>query len=541
MYGTAVLKIPRGYEVIKKTQTAKINRVVDLLMSETPSGYSEAVNNHNGTATLIYSVVRCPYCGRETPVRNTSAAMDKDAIDEWASEQFSLISAGNPRLTLTHNLRRRATFRCDCCGRESSENETYHSITASGTGGKIKISRKIHDIKELLDICAADNLSLSLPFIYYETLVFNLKKGRTYIQIEDAEKNPVWVRDVTENPESIANGVICNLISSNDALKREIKRRFEETAAFNPEQITLESLILAARFIGYDSGFYRTIPFLVGTYKLYPGFKGIADKMHFAAKIPALYKHLNLPMNKRTRKIIFTNPGLMFYHNEIIKLRRAVNNIDYFNRILSLDNVYMILAKLNCYPAIYDFLADAFRYGHGSVVMKQITQYFQAPAQYALRYAAMSERMRALERKQDGWLRKCNTYECTYGYEYSCTDDMPSLPSFIRFPPDADIPDCEIDGYKFSWLMTTNDYTHAGREMHNCLATVDYPVVAVKSNGKYVAAISFDTPKKIADARMCRNRSVRHNVPLCIAIQKWCERYNIEWDEDNYDDTDYDF
>ena len=74
--------------------------------------------------------------------------------------------------------------------------------------------------------------------------------------------------------------------------------------------------------------------------------------------------------------MIFTNPGLLFYYYEIKRLYEAINNIDYFNRLLSLDHIYFILAKINCYPGICDFIREAFKYESGTVVIKQIENNF---------------------------------------------------------------------------------------------------------------------------------------------------------------------
>ena len=131
------------------------------------------------------------------------------------------------------------------------------------------------------------------------------------------------------------------------------------------------------------------------------------------------------------------------------------------------------------------------------------------------------------------WNANEKTVECAYG------DDSSILPSLIRFKPWDEISDCVIDEYRFEWLITSSDYQKAGQIMHNCLGSTYQPTVAIKSNGVYIAAISFDVLnyKNITQAFMCGNQPIINDTPLCIAIQKWCERYDIEWPDDEYEDV----
>ena len=95
--------------------------------------------------------------------------------------------------------------------------------------------------------------------------------------------------------------------------------------------------------------------------------------------------------------------------------------------------------------------------------------------------------------------------------------------------------------YRFEWLVTSSDYEKAGQKMHNCLASTYQPVIVIKSNSNYIAAIAFDilNYERITQAFMCNNRPVYNSVPLCEAIRKWCKRYNVEWKE--REDEDYAF
>lgn len=523
------LRIPAGYEISEKNQTLKIRKALDLLLSGKQSEYSKAINNYNGTATLFYPVIKCPYCSGELPVKHTGREpLSRDIIAQWGSGQLDLFEQGNAELVINNKFFAHETIYCPCCKRESKKAEIYYNITISKKRGKIKVSCMFNNIRELMNADWAEKIELEAPYIYYENTVFNLHNGHTHIQITDKDENIICVKDITENPGCIKNGLVYNLILFSQRLRKELKKVFKSSMEFvlQSQDITFEKLVSAVRFIGYPQSFYSAIPFCVGTYRLFPGFKYIAKRLHFAKKVPLLYDRVKLPSNKATRRIIFSEPGLMFYCDEINRLCGAVNNIDYFNKILSMGHIYFILAKINCYPVICEFIAEAFKYENSSVVMNFITNNFSGLTVYAVRYMAMKDAVKKMERNRKKWLRTC--------VEYTYEEGSEILPSLVRCVHGDEIVDCEIDGYKFEWLVTSADYEIAGQKMNNCLASVYTPVIVIKSKSVYVAAIALDMMKheRITEALMCYNCTVYSNASLCTVIRKWCKRFNIKWNED---------
>ncbi len=525
---TINLQITTGYEVLEKTQTIKMRKALDLLLSGKQSEYLKAINNYNGTATLFYSVIKCPYCSGELPIKHGSnKKISSDRIIQWGSGQMTLLEDENSNLLINESSFANKTNYCPCCKKESEKANRYYDINITEKRGKITISCLLDSIDGLLNTNWSKRIELKAPFIYYETIVFNLHSGHTYVMIANPKGDIVCIRDITENPDFIKNGILYNLILASQKLRKELKRVFKGSAAFtfHSRLITLENLGVATRFVGYNKKFYDSIPFGVGTYKIFPGFKSIAKKLHLAKNIPDLYKQLKLPENKVARRIVFSNPGLMFYHREIKRLYSAVNNVDYFNSILLLDHICFILASINCYPVIGDFIQEAFRYETGSVVMTQIADHFYSLSVYGIRYMSMKDEVRKMERGRKSWLslRAGDAYG-----DYSSV-----LPSLIRFESLSEMPNCKIDGYSFEWLITSSDYQKAGQVMHNYLESTYQPTIVIKSNGTYIAAISFDvlSCNKITQAIMGNNRPVSNSVPLCEAIQKWCKKYDIEWPE----------
>ena len=403
----------------------------------------------------------------------------------------------------------------------------YYEIKINRNRSKIRISCMFESMKELLRSDWIKKIKLEMPFVYYEVVVFNLYNGHTYMQIEDGMGKIACVRDVTQNPGCTQNGVIYSLIKNKLILKKEIKNVFESenVFCFSLQEITFESLVVATRFLGYNREFYYTIPFCVDEYKIFPGFEDVAKRMHLAKKNPALYQQLQLPTNKTTRRIIFEHPGLMFYYREINCLYEVINNIDYFNKILSHTQIYFMLADMNRYPAIIAFTNESLKYSDKKIVVDCLIKNFCNFASYAVKYMGMSEIGRKNERSRKKWLQTCD------GIMYA--ENANCLPSVVKHFPCESISNCIIDGFEFEWLVSSKDYENAGKIMKNCLGYTDEPVVAVKINGDYYAAIGLllAPHREITEALLCDNLPIRKNSLLHRAIQKWCKMHSVKWED----------
>lgn len=201
---TINLQLPSGYEILEKTQTLKTSKALDLLLSGKQSEFSKATNNYNGTITLFYSVIKCPYCGNELPVKNANKeALSRDVIAQWSSGQLTLFEQENPDLIISNRVFVDKIIYCPCCKKESKKAENYYDVAISKKRGKIKVSYLFSDIKEIINIGWAETLELKAPFIYYETTVFNLYNGHTYIQIENQDRNAICTRDNTKVVQKI--------------------------------------------------------------------------------------------------------------------------------------------------------------------------------------------------------------------------------------------------------------------------------------------------------------------------------------------------
>lgn len=103
---------------------------------------------------------------------------------------------------------------------------------------------------------------------------------------------------------------------------------------------------------------------------------------------------------KSIRKIILSNPAFLFYENECAALSEIFVNVNLFRSVLCMPDIFTVLGRLNENRGILDFLRD-YAAMKGEIALKRemlsSAFYFN---EYAFCYGGMSDRARALERKQ---------------------------------------------------------------------------------------------------------------------------------------------
>ena len=72
--------------------------------------------------------------------------------------------------------------------------------------------------------------------------------------------------------------------------------------------------------------------------------------------IPALYGRIGLPAVKSVRRIVYEEPALMFYANELKLLNKVFPDVNYFRRIITCDAAYRILASLVRFGKAVEYL-----------------------------------------------------------------------------------------------------------------------------------------------------------------------------------------
>lgn len=132
------LEINTGYEIINKKQTVKMRKALNLLLSGEQAKYTSATNNYDGSATLSYSTIRCPFCSSESPVKQiTAKSIDRDKIIQWSAYQLNLLEPENPELIIRKNPFFKDIFNCPSCKKESKKDDKHYNITICKNKGKI--------------------------------------------------------------------------------------------------------------------------------------------------------------------------------------------------------------------------------------------------------------------------------------------------------------------------------------------------------------------------------------------------------------------
>ncbi len=134
-------------------------------------------------------------------------------------------------------------------------------ITVDSCRRKIKLTLKLR-LNDLLAIeWLGKCISVDSPNIY-ETVIFNLKKGRVYVSVQDEKKGKRYaVKDISNaNADKWESDPIIHLINGNRTVRFELERRFTDICKspfpFPRDKLTMKKFILAARFIGYDADFF---------------------------------------------------------------------------------------------------------------------------------------------------------------------------------------------------------------------------------------------------------------------------------------------
>ena len=497
-------------------------------------------------AALIYKCAICPHCGKRRLLKvipSRDGYPSRARLETWATGQTSLFEeCGEDSFEIPSDVILPGVLVCKNCGKMSERGEEVGSVEISMHRGKISITYPFENIFELLENADYSVITLCAPFIYNQTVTFNLHNGHTVFSISDSEGEDIYKRDITTcDDELFLNNGLPEIICLPN-VRRAIRERFGKFGGFSFEEqsANFRTFVLAARFVGYPQDFYKKIPFLCESIELHPSFRKAARYMQNANRLPRVYEKMKLPGAKSVRREIFRDPALMFYARELKGLYGAIDNIDVFCKIFAKPSLYRVLASISCYPAVIDFVRDLGKAGMMNKIVRGLVcseHHLNSFIHNAICYAAMSGYAKSVFLQ-----RALNPFVCESNYFSEF------LPSHPVHNPDKTISVGHFYGFDFEWLITTADYLEAGREMDNCLATYGRPAIVIKKDNKYVAALSIDRPRLIGDARLCKNISISRDKDVESAVEKWAKKnhmvlrkrgYEDEFDFDLFEDEEY--
>ena len=521
-----------GFRIETREITVDSDRAQDILTAEEQQKTSYAVRNDNDV-TITKHVIVCSYCGEETPAyadcishsKKSFKSKTRDEIDLWATRQMSLF--GEPPQTISFNdpIGRMDRFTCPHCSTKLVADERkYHVIIRSGRR-KIKILRELNNFEDYFAVSWIKDFQTT-DFDLYEAITFNLRNGHTSVSLENSTGEKLAVRDISNDDVSnMSEGPVFKLVQFYEPVYREIKRFFSKhwsgAFPFMFREMDAEKYILLTKFIGYDREFYIALPFSNAGNGIDKSFAEIAKRLHNANDVPALFKASNLPNIKTIRKIIFTNPALLFYLKELEIFCQIFNDPNFFRTFLGSREVYKALSTLHKYPRMADYYTEL----AAAIGQKALCNYLSNGNDfvysYALEYLLLSDYEKRIARKK--W-----TSSFFFKEDYREIRKLGNTFS-VPIPPrnnGIDELECRIDGYSFVRLRNSKEYITAGKELQNCLGVwerFDTDVYVISKAGKYVAAVEI-SDDVITQAYTYQNGEIREDHELFSAFCTWKEQ-----------------
>lgn len=529
------------------TERFDISKAGELLSTRRQKKYTYALRDENH-AKLVRHVWHCPRCGERTPAYaqyfqkglDKYELVSKVKIAEWATLQLSLFELPETSMYFNSPIGNSAR-RCPHCGKESTPSNRKWAVTYRQDKNHLTISTEITDIRALFSLKWMSDSWISITFPLYETVVFNFRKGTTYLKLHDANGITYTVSDITQKPETWCNGPLYDIFTSNRVNQRMLKRmfleRFGSTLPFSAQELTPNKYVLLTRFIGYSRSFYNAIPFTENTGRIDGAFKRVAKKLHCAEDLPALYEEYMLPKAKSIRKIFFENPGLFFYISECQELWILIQDINLYRRLLQSESNYDILLQLHLYPGVLDYYRDYIKVKGVKLFIANLEKRLTSMNVEAVTYSSMNKHSKRMEQKR--WKNGKLKNRCVELDEYGEEEDYitTGLPQPVRYsipmhPVGENITPCVIDGFYFSWLYSMNDYISAGHKLKNCLKRWErwqQPVVAIYKDNEIVGAIEVNVERlRVVQVHTKRNGDIKSDELLNHAFEKWKRQYNLE-------------
>ena len=491
--------------------------------------YNSATRHNDYSVTLTSTDVVCPYCNCSSPVKadNEISKCQLETMEKWANPQLSFWAQEKVRKELFFFEPDFNYFSCPHCGKQSYDKNRMSILYLTEKENKVTIRCEITELNTLLNMSYLDKAELSLEFPLYEQIEFDFTSGNTYIRLMTESDKVLYEEEITNIGYAFTENTLINQFLKYDAVRNMILESFRTVTntdiPINPEKLLLSDFIFFSRFIGYDENFYNSIPYNKETLIIDDSFDNL-QKLHTKeAAINYLYS-FPFAKYKSIRKLVFEQPGMLFYLPECAVLYDAVRNVDIFKNILDSRYIFVILVMLHQCPISAEFFSDYCRIKSAGSLLKIIscTNYSWYDLKcYITNYCLMSFHSKSLEQK------KWNDKSYRHYINETLRSDY-SLPITMKSTKNTEHVIC---GFTFRMLKNTCGCLKVGRELHNCIVdweSYDSNIVVVSKSGKTVAAIEIDEDR-IIQAHTYRNGDIREVEELPEAIRIWKEKSGIHY------------
>jgi len=536
---------PLGWKVESVIEKMHVCKAEEILSTKKQRRYTLAVRR-DLQAELTKHIWKCPYCGERIPAypeyfhndtRNYEP-VKRAMIADWATLQLSLFDDySNNSIGLNVPLAN-GERQCPRCGKKSMPSNKVQTITFTTDKHHLIISTEVRELNDIFSLRWLSNSWLNITFPLYETVVFNFKKGTTYLKLHDTSGKIFAISDVTQRPEAWNNGAVYEAITKNRINQRTVKRFFIDffgsSLPFPNQELSPEKYVLMTRFMRYPRSFYSAIPFVEGSWQIDSSFKKAARCLHCAENVPRFYNKSMLPKAKSIKRIFYEEPGLLFYRAECQLLWEVVQDVNLYRRIIQSDRKYEILSQMHMYPGVIDYYRDYIAVKGAKLFINALEKRLDETNCDAVVYASLNSRAKRAE--QERWKNKSKK-KAVDPDEDDEDFRMFGLPRSMKYSVPMNtgcnsIKECSIDGYYFTWLYSMNDYIAAGQELKNCLRRWERwqrPVIGIYKGPSVVGAVEVDVDKKrVIQAHTKRNGDIKSDESLNNAFEKWKKRYGLK-------------
>lgn len=546
MINTTTVAFPLGYTISPISKTIDVTDIGNYLSAKKQRKYSSAIRSDQ-LVELTRHIWICPYCGEHIPAYpeyfnkpGTFKSIPKAELENWANLQLSFFDAPHVPLYLNEHITG-GSWRCPRCDRESSPSNKTKKVIYTQTKGKLAVSVEVTNIGDLLSMSWLKGRLTRIAFPLYETVVFNFKKGKTFLKLHTEGGSIFAIEDISQKPNTWTSGTLHEALTCSKVNMRTFRRIFRDcyhyTFPVEANELSLEAYVLMTRFIGYPRTFYDAIPFVTGSWIIDRSFKHAAKALHHAALVPAVYEKTGLPKAKSIRRIFYENPGLLFYAEECVRLWELIADVNLFRRVLSKYSIFPLLSHIHLYPGVWKYYQDYSVIKGTKSLIDRLEKNWSQTNFDAVAYAAMNNQCRKVEQMK--W-KNTRTRMPAPRDDDEEEEERPTvglLPQPITYSIPMhcvckSITPCTIDGFSFTWLHNLNEYTNAGVKLKNCLKHWkhwQHPVVVVRQKNEIVAAIEVHAEKlQIIQAHTARNRYISEESALGQAYAKWRAKFGLE-------------
>lgn len=476
---TNTVSIKKGCSITTDVVECDYNYGKEILLKEAKSQYSDAFYYKNKIYFQKTTWI-CPYCLSANIILS-----DEEICNDTLEEYTQLSLFDNDIKTIYSTQTDKSYFECKYCNYNVVKSAEEANVIISYENNIIKLQHKISNIKELIDCNAfnGDLLEVAKQLSIFQSVFFDFKNHKVFSIIESLDEKPIVNIDIDVK----FMHYIDKYIEIKNCIYQNLKEIWKPYAfPFEPYEINYNLMTLLTKYVGYtNKDFYFCIPNKLHTNTIFDTFKSIDEKLQNYNNVLSLFNNSRLPNYKSLKRILFSNPQLMYYISEIEKLWDMLGDENFLKEVLECSERYYILACLHVFPNLISFMNDLINSKSKRILINLLVQNASSILSYGVFYISLRNEIKDCEKKT--WAGRYYLTRMRL-YLYSEPHIMFALPmkslnnNYKK----------QIQKYSFIPIKTLAECHKVGVELNNCLE--DYncsnnPIVVVKRNNKAVAAI----------------------------------------------------